>query len=156
MTACTAPSRRVWSFAGQVTGPIFTGGAIKGQVVQATAAEKAELLNYELTIQNAFADVDNALVARQKLLQQQAAQERLVKALSEYERLANIQYKGGVTPYSTVLQAHQGLFPQELSLAQTRFAVHNALVNLYKATGGGWVDIAQKIADPPPSKTSTK
>jgi outer membrane protein, multidrug efflux system len=149
-------SSQVWSFAGQVTGPIFTAGAIKGQVVQATAAQKASLLNYELTIQNAFADVDNALVARQKLLQQQAAQERLVRALSEYERLAFLQYKGGVTPYSTVLQAQQGLFPQELNLAQTRFAVHNALVNLYKATGGGWVDIAQKTADPPPSKASVK
>jgi len=151
----SGPSQ-VWSFAGQVTGPIFTGGAIKGQVAQATAAQKAELLNYELTIQNAFADVDNSLVARQKLLQQQAAQERLVKALSEYERLATLQYKGGVTPYSTVLQAQQGLFPQELSLAQTRFAAHNALVNLYKATGGGWVDIAQNIAEPPPAKASMK
>jgi outer membrane protein, multidrug efflux system len=146
----------VWSFAGQATGPIFTGGAIKGQVAQATAAQKASLLNYQLTIQNAFADVDNALVARQKLLVQQGAQERLVKALREYERLAFIQYKGGVTPYSTVLQAQQGLFPQELNLAQTRYAVHNALVNLYKATGGGWVDIAQNIAEPPPPKTSMK
>jgi outer membrane protein TolC len=37
--------------------------------------------------------------------------------------------------------------PQELNLAQTRFAVHNAAVNLYKAMGGGWVDIAEKQAD---------
>ena len=146
-------SSQVWNFAGQVTGPIFTGGAIKGQVAQATAAQKGALLNYELTIQNAFADVDNSLVARQKLVAQQAAQERLVKSLSEYERLATLQYKGGITPYSTVLQAQQGLFPQELNLAQTRYAVHNALVNLYKATGGGWVEIAEKLADAP-SKTS--
>jgi multidrug efflux system outer membrane protein len=125
-------------------------GAIKGQVAQATAAQKASLLNYELTIQNAFPDVDNALVARQKLTAQRAAQERLVKSLSEYERLATLQYKGGVTPYSTVLQAQQGLFPQELSLAQTRYAVYNALVNLYKATGGGWVDIAEKVTSAPP------
>ncbi len=138
-------SSQVWNFAGQVTGPIFTGGAIKGQVAQATAAQKGALLNYELTIQNAFADVDNSLVARQKLVAQQAAQERLVKSLSEYERLATLQYKGGITPYSTVLQAQQGLFPQELNLAQTRYAVHNALVNLYKATGGGWVEIAEKV-----------
>jgi multidrug efflux system outer membrane protein len=146
-------SSQVWNFAGQVTGPIFTGGAIKGQVAQATAAQKGALLNYELTVQNAFADVDNSLVARQKLVAQQAAQERLVKALSEYERLATLQYKGGITPYSTVLQAQQGLFPQELNLAQTRYAAYNALVNLYKATGGGWVEIAEKSADAP-AKTS--
>ena len=52
-----------------------------------------------------------------------------------------------------MLQAQQGLFPQELNLAQTRYAVYNALVNLYKATGGGWVEIAEKVADEP-AKTS--
>ena len=141
---------RIWSFAGQVTGPIFTGGAIRGQVAQATAAQQASLLSYQATIQSAFSDVENALVARQKLLEQQAAQQRLVRALSEYERLATLQYKGGYTPYSTVLQAQQGLFPQELNLAQTQTAVHTAMVNLYKATGGGWVDIARATADGPP------
>lgn len=138
---------RTWSFAGKLTGPIFTAGNISGQVAQATAAQRSSLLNYEAVIQNAFADVDNALVNRRTLLEQQAAQERLVKALSEYERLATLQYKGGYTPYSTVLQAQQSLFPQELSLAQTRAAVHNALVDLYKATGGGWVQLAEGTAD---------
>jgi multidrug efflux system outer membrane protein len=138
---------RVWSFAGQVSGPIFTAGAISGQVEQANAEQEAALLNYELTIQSAFADVDNALIARRKLIEQQAAQERLVKSLQEYERLATLQYKGGYTPYSTVLQAQQALFPQELSLTQTRTAVLNAMVNLYKATGGGWVGIAEQAAD---------
>jgi len=121
-------------------------------VAQATAAQKAQLLNYEAVIQNAFADVDDALVNRQKLLEQQAAQERLVKALSEYERLSTLQYKGGYTPHSTVLQAQQSLFPQELSLPQARAAVHNALVDLYKATGGGWVQIAEGTADANPQQ----
>lgn len=149
----TGPAR-VWSFGGQLTGPLFTGGAVKAQVAQATAAQKAALLNYEATIQSAFADVDNALVARSKLLEQQAAQERLVKSLKEYERLATLQYQGGYTPYSTVLQAQQSLFPQELNLAQTRYSVYNAMVNLYKAMGGGWIDIAQKTADNPPPRAA--
>ena len=75
-----------------------------------------------------------------------------MKALSEYERLAQLQYEGGYTPYSTVLQAQQELFPQQLNLAQDRYAVYNALVNLYKAMGGGWVDIAQQQADAPVQK----
>jgi hypothetical protein len=94
--------------------------------------------------------VENALVNRKKLGEQQAAQERLVKSLQEYERLAMLQYNGGYTPYSTVLQAQQSLFPQQLNLAQTRYQVYNALVNLYKATGGGWVDLAAQTADSPP------
>ena len=143
----------VWSFGGSVTGPIFTGGAVSAQVAQAKAVQKAALLNYEAVIQSAFADVENALVSRQKLGQQQAAQERLVKSLKEYERLATLQYNGGYTPYSTVLQAQQALFPQELNLAQTRYSVYNALVNLYKATGGGWVELAATTAEMPPQSS---
>jgi len=147
---------RVWSFGGSLTGPIFRGGAIRGQVAQTEAARKAALLSYEAAIQNAFADVDNALIAHQQIVIQLGAQERLVKALSEYERLAQLQYDGGYTPYSTVLQAQQELFPQQLSLAQNRYAVYNALVNLYKAMGGGWIDIAQKQADQPAQNNAAK
>ncbi|MEW6584280.1 MAG: efflux transporter outer membrane subunit [Nitrospirota bacterium] len=137
---------RTWSYAGSFTGPIFTGGGIYGQVKQAEAARKAALLNYELTIQNAFADVENALVSRTKLIDQVKAQERLVKAGSEYERLARLQYDGGYSPYSTVLQAEQQLFPSELNYAQYRASLFISIVNIYKAVGGGWVIEAEKLA----------
>ena len=65
-------------------------------------------------------------------------------------QLGPLQYNGGYTPYSTVLQAQQSLFPQELTLAQTRASVYNSLVTLYKATGGGWVEIAEKTSVQPP------
>jgi len=125
-------------------------------VAQSEAARNAALASYQAAIQSAFADVDNALVAHQQIVIQLGAQERLVHALSEYERLAELQYDGGYTPYSTVLQAQQELFPQQLNLAQTRYAVYNALVNLYKAMGGGWVDIAQKQVDAPVSTSVAK
>ncbi len=136
---------RVWNYAGQVIGPIFTFGAVSGQVGQAEAAEQAALLNYELSIQNAFADVDNALIASQKLQEQQAAQERLVAALKDYARLAKLQYDGGYTAYSTVLQAEQTLFPAELNLAAVRASVFTSAGNIYKAMGGGWVTQADRL-----------
>ncbi len=136
---------RTWSYAGSFTGQIFTGGAISGQVKQAEAVRKAALFNYELAIQNAFADVENALVARSKLMDQVHAQERLVKAGSEYERLARLQYNGGYSPYSTVLQAEQQLFPSELNYAQYRASLFISLVNIYKAMGGGWITEAEKL-----------
>lgn len=136
---------RVWSYAGHVIGPIFTFGAVSGQVGQAEAAEKAALLDYELSIQNAFADVDNALVASQKLKEQQAAQERLVAALKDYARLAKLQYDGGYTAYSTVLQAEQTLFPAELNLAAVRASVFTSAGNIYRAMGGGWVTQADRL-----------
>lgn len=136
---------RTWSYAGSFAGPIFTGGAISGQVKEAEAGRKAALFSYELAIQNAFADVENALVARSKLVEQVKAQERLVKAGSEYERLARLQYDGGYSPYSTVLQAEQQLFPSELNYAQYRASLLTSFVNIYKAMGGGWVTEAEKL-----------
>lgn len=135
---------KVWSYSGSIAGPIFTGGAIRGQVKQAEAARNAALLNYELAIQNAFADVENALIARRKLVEQIEAQGRLVHASSEYVRLAQLQYDGGYAPYSTVLQAQQQLFPAELNDAQSRASMFISLVNIYKAVGGGWVNEANR------------
>ena len=66
-------------------------------------------------------------------------------ALSDYERLANLQYNGGYTSYTTVLQAEQSLFPAELNLASMRASVLGSSVNIYKAMGGGWVGAADKM-----------
>jgi multidrug efflux system outer membrane protein len=139
---------RIWSYGGSISGPIFTAGGISGQVRQAEAAQKAALLSYEKAIQSAFADVENALVDRKKLEEQLNAQKRLVDASSQYERLAKLQYDGGYAPYSTVLQAQQQLFPAELNLAQIRTALLTSFVTIYKAIGGGWVTVAEKLTQP--------
>src|SRR4030095_15987572 len=81
----------------------------------------------------------NALIANQKLSEQLAAQKKLVTALKTYSRLATLQYRGGYSPYSTVLQAEQSLFPAELTLANIRASMLASSVNIYKAMGGGWV-----------------
>lgn len=138
----------VWSYAGSVVGPVFTAGKISGQVKQAEAGQKAALLAYEQSIQNAFADTENALVARQKLGVQLGAEQRRVKAYGEYARLARLQYRGGYTPYLTVLSAEQNLFPAALNEVQTRAAVLMAVVGIYKAMGGGWVGEGEKPIQP--------
>lgn len=135
---------RVWSYAGSLAGPIFTFGLVSGQVAQAESTQQATLLGYQQAIKNAFSDVDNALIETQKRKEQQAAQERLVAALSDYARLARLQYDGGYAPYSTVLQAEQLLFPAQLDLASTRARVFSAAATTYKAMGGGWVVLADK------------
>lgn len=138
-------STRTWNYAGQVVGPIFTFGAVSGQVAQAEAAQRAALASYKLAVQNAFADVENALVANLKIGEQLLAQKRLVSALAEYERLAKLQYDGGYAAYSTVLQAQQTLFPAELALAALRASVLNSSAAIYTAMGGGWIDEAGKL-----------
>ena len=140
----TGPAR-VWSYGGSIVGPIFTGGAISGQVRQAESLQQAVELGYRSAIQSAFADVDDALIARQKLVEQLQAQERLVAASREYARLARLQFDGGVTPYVTVLQAEQQLFPAELNRVQIRSSLLAASVRIYAAMGGGWVARADEL-----------
>ena len=138
----------VWSYAGSITGPLLAGGAVRGAVRQTEAGRKAALLAYQASVESAFADVENALVARTKLIEQTEARTRLVRAAREYERLATLQYNGGYSPYSTVLQAQEKLFPAELDLAQARTALLGSLVSIYRAMGGGWVTEAERLTFP--------
>lgn len=142
----SGPSR-TWNYTGSVTGPIFTAGAVSGQVKQAQAAQAAALLNYENVILVAFSDVENALVACQRLADQLQAQGKLVGSLKEYDRLAWLQYNGGYTPYLTVLNAESQLFNAELSYVQNRTDALASYVRIYQAMGGGWIANAEQLAD---------
>ncbi len=136
-----------WTFTGTVQGPLFTFGAIYGQVKQASASQKAALAAYEAAVQNAFADTENALSSREKLGEQLAAQTRLLNASRNYEHLATLQYNGGYAPYSTVLQAQQQLFPAELKWAQLSSSALASVVAVYQAMGGGWVLQAEAMTE---------
>lgn len=146
---------RVWSYAGSVTGPIFTGGSIWGQVTQAKAVQQASLFAYLQSIQAGFADVESALISRQKLEEQLGAQQKQVVALREYARLAWLQFDEGYAPYLNVLYAEQQLFPAELSTVQTRADTLIALINIYKAMGGGWVTAADTLTKGAPPQAQT-
>lgn len=137
----------MWSFTGTVTGPIFTAGAIYGQVVQARAQQQAALYTYDQTIQNAFADVENALSSHKYIILEQEAQTRLVAASGQYVYLSELQYKGGYAPYFVVIQAQEQYFPAQLSWVQTRTDLFISMVNIYQAMGGGWVLDAEKLTE---------
>jgi len=145
-------SARVWSWGGTVTAPIFTGGAIRGQVKAAEAIQQQALLSYQSTIQTAFREVDDALVDQKLTREQLEAQQRQLDSLREYTRLAWLRYENGFTSYLEVLDAERSLFSAELSHAQTQGVLFGALVNLYKAMGGGWVVEADKLTGAPSAR----
>ncbi|OPY90261.1 MAG: Outer membrane protein OprM precursor [Syntrophus sp. PtaU1.Bin208] len=140
---------RVWSWGGTVTAPIFTGGYIMGQVKSAEAVQQQALFSYQKTIQTAFREVEDALVDQRRTREQLAAQQRQVDALRETSRFARIRYDNGYTSYIEVLDAERSLFSVELNYAQTQGVLFSALVNLYKAMGGGWVVEADKLTMSP-------
>ncbi|AXE92152.1 efflux transporter outer membrane subunit [Paraburkholderia terricola] len=134
----TSPAR-VWSYAGSLTVPIFTAGSISGQVKQAEAQQQQALFQYQQSIQVAFQEVDDALIALQKSREQLVVQGRQVDALRTYSRLARLRYEGGYTSYIEVLDAERSLFNAQLGYTQTNGVVFSSLIGLYKAMGGGWV-----------------
>jgi outer membrane protein, multidrug efflux system len=127
-----------WSFVPQLTQPIFTAGRLKSNVKLAEAERNSALIQYEKTIQTAFSEVSNALIAHQRTRESRLEQEILVTALQDRTRLAYVPYRGGVDTQLNALDADRDLFQAELSLAQIRLSELLSVVQLYKALGGGW------------------
>ena len=130
---------KVWNFAAPLTAPIFTGGAIRGQVKSAEAVQQQSILRYQQSIQTAFREVEDALIDQKRTREQLEIQARQVGSLRDYARFARLRFDNGYTSYIEVLDAERSLFNAELSQAQTKGSLFQSLVNLYKAMGGGWV-----------------
>ena len=128
----------VWSLAPQITQPIFTAGRLKSNVKLTEAQREQALIQYEKTIQTAFSEVSNALIAHQRVRESRIQQEALVFALQDRLRLAYIRYRGGVDTQLNALDADRDTFQAELDLAQIRLQELLTVVQLYKALGGGW------------------
>jgi multidrug efflux system outer membrane protein len=127
-----------WSLGSNVIGPIFTGGAIKARKRQAVAFWEQTRLQYLQAALNAFRDVSDALITREKLEGVRAEQMRSVQSAQEAVGLSRTRYIEGLSSYVEVLEAQQALYPAQLALASTEIGRRMAVVQLYKALGGGW------------------
>jgi outer membrane protein, multidrug efflux system len=122
----------LWNLAPQVTQPIFTAGRLKSSVKFAEAEHERTLVQYEKTIQTAFAETSDALIAHQRYRESREQQEALEKTL------AYLRYHGGVDTQLNALDADRDLFQAQLDLARLRLEEILSVVQLYKALGGGW------------------
>jgi multidrug efflux system outer membrane protein len=127
-----------WSLGANVSGPIFAGGAIKAQNRQAMAAWQEARTEYEQTALNAFRDVSDALISRERYDAARMERIRAVESGEEAVRLSRMRYLEGLSNYNEVLEAQQRLFPAQLALAETEINRRVVIVQLYKALGGGW------------------
>jgi NodT family efflux transporter outer membrane factor (OMF) lipoprotein len=128
----------VWSFVPQVTQPVFTAGRLKSTVRFAEAQQQGALIQYERSIQTAFTEVSNALIAHQRVRESRIEEEALVTVLTDRKRLAYVRYDGGVDTLLNALDADRDLFQAQLTLSQIRLNELVSVVQLYKALGGGW------------------
>jgi outer membrane protein, multidrug efflux system len=133
----TGPAR-AWQFIPQVTQPIFNAGRIGSNVRLAEAQQQIAVVQYERAIQTAFREVSDALVQYRQAREIRATQELLEMTLQDRSRLSYMRYRGGVDTLLNALDADRDLFDAELGLAQARRNELLALVQLYRALGGGW------------------
>jgi multidrug efflux system outer membrane protein len=128
----------LWSFGATLTQPIFQAGRLRSNVRLAEANQEESLLSYRQTIQGAFRDVSNALVAYRKYREFRLQEEHLMEAAQDAARLSGIRFKAGTTDYLEVLTNETNYFSDQLTVAQAQLNELQALVQLYQALGGGW------------------
>jgi multidrug efflux system outer membrane protein len=128
----------LWNVGPTLTQPIFTAGKIRSNVKLAEATQQQASLTYQQTIQQAFRDVSDTLVAYQKDREYREQQELLTTSAQDATRLAQVRYENGVASYLEVLTNDTNYFSAELNLAQARLNELTDLVHLYDALGGGW------------------
>lgn len=140
-------SAKVWQYSAPITVPIFTAGRISSQVKVTEAIQQQYLYQYQQTIQTAFREVNDALADQNLTRKQLEAQKQRVSALRIYADLARIRFDNGYSSYIEVLDAERSLFDVELAYIQTQGSLFQALINLYKAMGGGWVTEAENLGN---------
>lgn len=128
----------LWSFGGQLVQPIFTGGRIRSNVRLTEAQQQEAVLFYQQSIQEAFREVSDSLIAYRKNQEFRAQEELLTNSAQDATRLSDMRYRGGVSSYLEVLDSDARYFDAQLGLAQAQLNERLALVQFYNALGGGW------------------
>lgn len=134
------PLAEAWQYATSLGEPLFTGGRLTSNLRRTEIIRSQALVNYARVVQNAFREVEDALISHRKALELEVILRERVEVLHQYLRLANLQYDNGQTDYLSVLDAERQLFAAELDHADSQGAIFRTVVNLYKALGGGWED----------------
>lgn len=128
----------VWSFAPQVTLPIFTGGQNRAELDAAKIGARIEVANYQKAIQTAFREVADALVATSSYAAQVDAEAVAISAEQRRYELANVRYRQGEDSYLNVLSAQQDLYSAQQGMLQAQYNKLTSQIALYQSLGGGW------------------
>ncbi|WJJ94258.1 TolC family protein [Neopusillimonas aromaticivorans] len=129
---------RAWTFIPQISLPVFQREKLWANLAVSQADRDIALAEYEKTIQTGFKEVANALAWKASLDQQRTAQEALVTAATQAERLSRLRYEQGRDNYIVLLDAERTLYSAQQSLAQTRWSQYTNQITLYKVLGGNW------------------
>lgn len=129
-----------WSFSPTLSMPLFDWGRTSNNLDVAEARKVIAVAEYEKTIQQAFREIADLLVAREQLAKQLTALEAAEKAQTERLRLADARYQAGIANYLEVLDAQRETYSAQQASIQVRRTLLGTAANLYKALGGAEED----------------
>jgi multidrug efflux system outer membrane protein len=138
----TAPAR-IWQLAFGLAQPIFQGGRLRAEVDAVKARERQALAQYQKTVQTAFGEVRDALVAQARSRDVYVAESDRVVALRETLRLARVRYEHGLSSQLEVLDAERNLLQAELNRIDALRAQRAAVADVVRALGGGWTGLPE-------------
>lgn len=130
--------QRAWSFTPQITLPIFAGGRNIANLNLATVRKDIAVAEYEKTIQTAFREVSDALVATETLRREEASRRALAQSSLVAMRLSEARYRGGVDSHLRYLDAQRSAYTDQIAYIDVSAQRQAALATLFKALGGGW------------------
>lgn len=145
----TSPAH-AWSFGGSFLEPLLNPQRSYYQVEIANAQKREALLQYQKSVQTAFQEVSDALIAREKFAELQSAQQIQVDAQRTANKIALARYRVGYSSYFNVIDSDRDLFTAELSLSAAHLNTLLSMVQLYRALGGGW-QVAPAVVETPPA-----
>jgi multidrug efflux system outer membrane protein len=131
---------RIASIISGVTLPIFQGGRLRASLEATEAQYRQTVAVYVNQVLIAYGDVEDALTDLHALIDIVGRYRAAVVASENYLRLAQTQYRTGLTDYLIVIDAERTLLANQLSLAQAVNLQQAASIRLIKALGGGWED----------------
>jgi len=129
---------KAWSLGADLTGPIFTGGRLKNQYHASLAVRDQAKISFEKAVTRAFGEVSTSLSAHEQLAKAYHEQVTSVDAYREAVRLSTRRYDNGLANYLEVIDAQIQMYPAETATVNYDLGRKLALVDLYRALGGGW------------------
>ncbi|MFZ0827783.1 MAG: efflux transporter outer membrane subunit [Verrucomicrobiia bacterium] len=138
LSSFTGGAGNLWDVGATLTGPLFQGGQLRAQYRVSKAQFDEAKAAYQQTVLTAFEDVSDALITRQKLAEENVFDAQAVVALESSVALSTQRYLNGKSSYYEVLQSQQELYPTQRAQVQTQAGELIAVVQLYRALGGGW------------------
>jgi multidrug efflux system outer membrane protein len=150
-------SGKAWSIAGNLAGPLFTGGRLKNEYRASLAVRDQAKISFEKAVTQAFGEVSTSLSAHQQLAKAYREQLKSVEAYRESVRLAFIRYDSGLSSYFEIVDAQIQLYPAESASVTYDLGRKLAMVDLYRTLGGGWnlSDSQWTSTSGPPNSTPT-